>query len=163
MCVITLSPSNLLGGMRWRCRNKSKMNNLGHFFFTSLILIGCTTNPCITSNQISLMSFLQDWVLCSFFFFFFLFFLVSLGTHLRHVVVPQPHLIRAPSETYTTAQGNACILNPLKEPGTCVLMDVSQIHFCWAAVGTPFHSFKFGIFKFEVGEHICVYLNHVKV
>ena len=31
------------------------------------------------------------------------------------------------------------ILNPLSEAGdrTCVLMDASQIHFCWAMMGTP--------------------------
>ena len=38
-----------------------------------------------------------------------------------------------------------CILHPLSEARywTCVLMDASQIHFCWASSGTPLESFKY--------------------
>ena len=43
------------------------------------------------------------------------------------------------SATYTTAHSNARSLNPLSEAGdqTCVLVDTSQIYFCWATMGTP--------------------------
>jgi len=55
---------------------------------------------------------------------------------------PQPQQLRIQdsSVTYTTAHSNARILYPLNKARdwTCILVDASQIHFCWAMTGTPF-------------------------
>ena len=50
---------------------------------------------------------------------------------------PQQCQIQAESMTYTTAHSR--ILNPLSEARdqTLVLVDISQVHYHWATVGTP--------------------------
>ena len=52
---------------------------------------------------------------------------------------PQQHQILAESANYTTAHDNAGSLTHWAKARdrTCVLVDTSQIHFCWATVGTP--------------------------
>ena len=80
---------------------------------------------------------------------------VFLGPHPRHMEIPR---LGVKSElqlsAYTTATAmqdpshichlhhssqQCLILNPLSESKdwTCVLMDMSQIHFCWVMTGTP--------------------------
>ena len=51
----------------------------------------------------------------------------------------QQRVIRATSATYTTAHGNASLLNPLSKvrDRTCNLMVPSRIHFHCAQMGTP--------------------------
>ena len=50
------------------------------------------------------------------------------------------------SAIYTTAHGNAGSFNPLSKARdrTYILMDSSQIHFCWATMGTPNSAFGDG-------------------
>ena len=78
-----------------------------------------------------------------------------LGLHLRHMEVPwlgDELELQLPAYTTATAmQDLSCIfnlhhsswqcwiLNPLSKAGdpTCVLVDTSWVHFCWATTGTP--------------------------
>ena len=52
---------------------------------------------------------------------------------------PQPWRIWATPTTYTTAHGNAWILNSLgkAKDRTYILVDASQIRYCWATKGNP--------------------------
>ena len=86
--------------------------------------------------------------ICSTIFFSFVF----LGLHLQHMScsfqpTPQPQQcqIQAMSAAYTTAHGNTSSLIPLSHARdrTCVLMDTSQIRFCWAMMEIPAVQFKF--------------------
>ena len=88
-------------------------------------------------------------------FFFFVFFFVFLGPHLRHMEVPRLGIeleMQLPAHATTMAMpdlNRICklghslqphwILNPLSEDRdwTCILMDTSQVCFCWATIGTP--------------------------
>ena len=88
-------------------------------------------------------------------FFFFFFFLVFSGLCLWHMEVPklgvelELQLLAYATATATPDPRLVCdvhhsswqhqILNPLSEARnwTCVLMDASQIRFCWAMMGTP--------------------------
>ena len=83
---------------------------------------------------------------------------LSLGPHSQQMEVsrlgaestmPQQGQIRVGSAIYTTAQNMALSFNPLSEArnGTCVLMDMSPIHYCWATTGTPWIG---QLFKFRV-------------
>ena len=83
------------------------------------------------------------------------FFFVFLGLHLQHMEVPSLGVeleLYLPACTTATAMqdpSRVCdlhhsswprwILNPLSKARdqTCVLMVTSQIHFCWATMGTP--------------------------
>ena len=58
---------------------------------------------------------------------------------------PQPQQIPAASVLYTHSSQLHGILNPLSKARdqTCVLMDASQICFCWATMATPFFFFFF--------------------
>ena len=100
----------------------------------------------------------------SFFFFFFFFFFCFLGPHLGHIEAPRLGVeseLQLPSYTTATATSDpSCvcnlyhssrqrrILNPLSgaRDGTHILMDISQICYCWATTGTlhiPFLEFLF--------------------
>ena len=90
-----------------------------------------------------------------FYFFFFAF----LGPYLRHMEVPRLGVesqLQLPAYTTATAMPDLnCIcdphhsswqsrvLNPLSEARdrTCIIMEASQIRFCWATMGTPRETF----------------------
>ena len=89
----------------------------------------------------------------SFMVFFGFFFFI--GPHFRHMEVPRPEfksVLHPSANTASTEMpelSHICdlhhsswqrqILNPLREAKyqTCILMNTSQIHFCWATTGTP--------------------------
>ena len=67
--------------------------------------------------------------------------------------------MRAPSATLTTAHGNIGSLTSWVRPEDqiCILMDASQIRFCWATMGTPIdHSFH-TVFKATMSEALMQY------
>ena len=103
----------------------------------------------------------QDSIVCILFYLFFLFNFVFLGPRPWHIEILR---LRVESElqlpAYTTATStpdldNACglhqrswqcqILNPLSKARsqTSILMDTSQVRYCWATVGTPHLSLSF--------------------
>ena len=85
----------------------------------------------------------------------FCFFLCFLGPHLQHMEVPrlrgesELQLLAYDTATATQDLSHICnlhrsswqcqISNPLSKARdqTCILMDTSQIRFCWATMGTP--------------------------
>ena len=85
------------------------------------------------------------------FFFFFLF----VGPYLRHMEVPKPEVksvLQLPAYTTATATQDPSLVyylhhslqqrqipDPLSEARdqTCILMDISQVHYHWATIGTP--------------------------
>ena len=99
------------------------------------------------------------------FYFSFLFFLVFLGLYPWHTEVPRLGVtseLQLPAYTTATAKWDlSCvcdlnqrswqclILNPLSKARdwTSVLMDASQVHFCWATTGTPDVYFLTELFK----------------
>ena len=101
----------------------------------------------------------------SFFFFFFLRAIAmaygsfQARSQIRPVAAATPWQqqlgIPAASATYSTAHGNAGSLAHLSKARdqTCIFMDTSWIHFCWAMIRTPFHFFFFWLFVF-LGSHL---------
>ena len=101
----------------------------------------------------NMINILNTAVSFSFFFLFFFFFLVFLGPHLWHMEAPRPGVeVQLPAYAKATAMPDWSRIfdlhhslqqcqnrNPLSEAGdrTCILMVTSQIHFCWAMMGTP--------------------------
>ena len=67
------------------------------------------------------------------------FFSIFWGPHPQHMEVPRLGSIRSCSHWPIPQPQQHQILNPVRKARgqTCVLMDASQIHFCWAMMGTP--------------------------
>ena len=122
-----------------------------YYFFLNHSLPGRLHN--ITYIELTFLS-------CIYFFSFFLsFFFFFLGLHQRHVEVlrlgvqSEPQLLAYATATAMPDLSHVCDLHhsswqcwisyPLSEARdqTCILMDASQICFCWAMTGTPFSMF----------------------
>ena len=89
---------------------------------------------------------------------------VILGPHPRHMEVPRLGVeLELPAHTIATAMqdpsSQQCqIPNPLSEARdlTCILMDASRVHFCWATRGTLHMHFIFILFYFcFLGPHVA--------
>ena len=99
--------------------------------------------------------FLRNWKKPTIFYRFSFFVVVFLGPHPRHMEIPKlggELELQLPASTTVTAKSDlshVCnlshsswqhrILNPLSKARDwiCILMDASQMQFCWARTGTP--------------------------
>ena len=70
---------------------------------------------------------------------------VAAGLHHSHTVWDLSHIC----DLHHSSQQHQ-ILSPLSKARdqTCILLDASQIHFCWATIGTPLFLIVVGVFCF---------------